>query len=73
MFVPTKFAMHAAQLLAGHGHPHWPHQPDLPEDPKGGRLPEPRGPAVYGTDPHSSYNGTGTVTSGKTTAYYWPI
>jgi len=43
----------------------------LPEEPMGDRLPQPRGPAVYGTESRVPYNGTGTTVIGTST-YYWP-
>jgi hypothetical protein len=63
MLVLNKFVVHAALLLG-----ECPEQPHLPEEPMGGRLPQPRGPAIYGT--YSRYPGTGTIVSGTSTHYY---
>ncbi len=73
MFVPTKFALYAAQLLAGHAHPDWPDQSHLPEEPLGGRLPAPRGPYAYSTDSRPRHNGTGTYVDGTRATYYGPF
>ena len=71
--VLSKFAVHAALLLKNTAPVDWPDQPHLLEEPMGGRLPQPRGPAIYGTDSRVPYNGTGTRVWGTSTAYYWPI
>jgi hypothetical protein len=68
-----KFAVHAAVLLAKGAAPECPEEHHLPEVPMGGRLPEPRGPAVYGTDSRTPFNGTGTLVQGTSTAYYWSV
>ena len=74
MHVPGKFAEHAALLLArmvpSAGGPE---QPDFPDERKGGRLPQLRGPAVYGTDSRPPYNGTASMFWGMNTGYYGPI
>jgi hypothetical protein len=67
--ISDKFVVHAA-LLLGQLPPDWPEQHHLPEEPPGGgRVPEPRGPAAYGTDSRY-YNGTTTVFCGTNTVYY---
>ena len=68
MLVLNKFVVHAALLLG-----EWPEShADLPEEPRGGRLPQPRGVAIWGTDSRAPYNGTGTVVWGTDTLYYFP-
>jgi hypothetical protein len=73
MYIPAKFAAHAALLLSGASPVDSPDQQHLPEEPLGGRLPQPRGPYAYGTDSRPRHNGTGTYVSGTTTRYYGPF
>jgi hypothetical protein len=61
----AKFAALAESLAMAMQPPDHAH---LPEELLGGRLPQPRGPNIYGT--YSRYNGTFTATSGTNTAYY---
>jgi hypothetical protein len=69
----SNFVIHAAQLMSRGGPADCCEQQHLPEEPMGGRLPQPRGVAVYGTDSRPAYNGTATVVSGTRTDYYGPI
>jgi hypothetical protein len=72
MLASSKFVAHAALLLTNAVPADWPEQHHLPEEPGGGRVPEPRGAVMYGTDSRARYNGTGTAVWGTNTAYYWP-
>jgi hypothetical protein len=70
MYIPTKFAAHAALLLARTTPAELPEQPHLPEEPMGG-SPRSRGLAAFGTDSRR-WNGTGTAIWGTNTYYFWP-
>lgn len=48
-----------------------PESPHIPEEPMGGRLPQARGPYIFGTDSRAPYNGTSTIIVGTDTAYFW--
>jgi hypothetical protein len=71
MYIPTKFAAHAALLLAHTTRAESPELPHLPEEPMGG-PPRSRGPAAYGTDSRR-WSGTGTAMWGTSTYYFWPL
>ena len=55
-----KFRQWAALLVAGVAAPERHDDPDLAEEPMGDRLPQPLGPAVWGTDSRLRFNGTNT-------------
>jgi hypothetical protein len=73
-----KFRQWAALLVAGVAALERHDDPDLADEPMGGRLPQPLGPAVWGTDSRPRFNGTNTsfvpiatATSTATETVYW--